>query len=55
MGIWKRHQPGILKAANQALKAQMSEIPYDPKFDSQPADYFGPIKTKNTVTLPKEV
>ena len=33
----------------------MAEIPYDPKFDPQPADYFGPIKTKNTVTLPKEV
>ena len=33
----------------------MSEIPYDPKFDPQPQDFFGPIKTKNTIVLPKEV
>ena len=44
-----------MSAASPALIAQMSEIPYDPKFDPRPKDYFGPIKTNNTVQLPKSV
>ena len=44
-----------MEAASPALMQQMSEIPYDQKFDPRPKDYFGPIKTNNTVQLPKTV
>ena len=44
-GIWIRHNLGVSTHANEKLKEQVEAIPYQQKFDRQPVDAFGPIKT----------
>ena len=44
-GIWIRNKLGVSTDTNEKLKEQMEAIPYQSKFDRQPVDAFGPIKS----------
>lgn len=51
-GVWRRNN--LKEHASKELVEQMELYPYDPKFDKQPVDSFGPILNK-ALQMPKEV